>query len=167
ENILQAAALAFRCQIRIYSKLYHGENVLLVLDPANDERIVSRDLVQGGGGDNRLSNLAPSLKIDNLMKSTVKLITRIDPTTKKAVVFRSREVAAEVTAEGTGHDAVNISGSITAQRIKKESVVYGYTWKDASIEDIDKFFQQMGGGRPPRVPLLGQVAHLLASMRVS
>jgi hypothetical protein len=68
------------------------------------------------------------------MKSTIKLITRID-SKGNAVVFGSGEVAAEI----TGCDVRLIRncdyGNLT--------MAGGYMWKDSSVAEIDQFFREM------------------------
>ena len=83
---------------------------------------------------NALSNLRPILKIDNIMKSVVKLMTRID-SKGNACVFGSREVAAEVTG-------VNSVSNIT-NAIKSGQEHAGFFWKDSSVVEIAEYFRQM------------------------
>ena len=83
---------------------------------------------------NALSNLRPILQFDNIMKSTIKLITRID-SKGTAVVFGSGIVAAEVTCVH--------SRSKIIDAIKSGKEYAGYTWKDAADAEIDQFFREM------------------------
>ncbi len=67
------------------------------------------------------------------MKSVIKLVTRID-SSGNAMVFGSREVAAEVTGCFSTH---------ITQAIKSGIQCAGYTWKDSSVAEIAEFFRQM------------------------
>ena len=95
----------------------------------------STDHINGVHASNLLTNLAPVFKFDNNMKTTVKLVTRID-SSGKAVVFGGLYLAAE-SIPGSDH------GNITRCLNGKKKTQKGYQWKDASEEDVALFFSKM------------------------
>ena len=95
----------------------------------------STDHINGDHGFNTLSNLAPVLQIDNVMKATIKLVTRIE-SSGKAVVFGGLYLAAEATRRSKFSGISNcLTGNLKSYK--------GYQWKDASEEDVASFFSKM------------------------
>ena len=92
------------------------------------------DHINGDHRSNVLTNLAPLLGRDNVMKTSVKLVTRI--TSRKAVVYGGGILAAE-SVPGSS------KGAITECMTRKRGSHKGYQWKDASEEDIDLFIEKM------------------------
>jgi hypothetical protein len=93
------------------------------------------DHINGVHGSNLVSNLAPVFGYDNIAKSVIKLVTRID-SAGNAVVFGGCVLAAEATPGTSGQ---KISDCLVGIRNNHK----GYQWKDASEEDIDLFFSKL------------------------
>ena len=92
------------------------------------------DHIDGDHSSSVLSNLAPLVGRDNVMKTSVKLVTRI--ASGKAVVFGGGILAAESVP---GSDPSNVTKCLTGKRGSHN----GYEWKDSSDEIIDLFFKKM------------------------
>jgi hypothetical protein len=93
------------------------------------------DHIDGVHGSNLVRNLSPLFGYDNIAKSVIKLVTRID-SAGNAVVFGGCVLAAEATP---GTSFKKISDCLVGIRNNHK----GYQWKDASEEDIDLFFSKL------------------------
>ena len=93
------------------------------------------DHKSGNHSNNALSNLSPVVEADNITKSVIKLVTRID-SFGEAVVFGGPQLAAEATH---GSSVQGISNCVCGLQNNHN----GYQWEDSSEEDIAMFFSEV------------------------
>ena len=107
------------------------------------ECVLGRELATGENGDhidgdttnNTLENLHPMIARANIIKRAVKLVSAIKD--GRATVFLNVSVA----SESTGVRPSDISGMLTGKIKWKHSS--GYTFRDATVEEIHSFFDSI------------------------
>jgi hypothetical protein len=93
------------------------------------------DHIDGDSSNNTLENVQPMIARANSIKRSVKLVSAIKD--GMVTVFLNTRVA----CESTGVRPADISGILTGKITWKHSS--GYTFRDASIEEINSFFDSM------------------------
>jgi hypothetical protein len=93
------------------------------------------DHIDGDSSNNTLENVQPMIARANSIKRSVKLVSAIKD--GMVTVFLNTRVA----CESTGVRPADISGMLTGKITWKHSS--GYTFRDASIEEINSFFDSL------------------------
>jgi hypothetical protein len=93
------------------------------------------DHIDGDTTNNTLANLHPMIVRANIIKRAVKLVSAVKD--GSSIVFLNVTVA----SESTGVRPSDISGMLTGKITWKHSS--GYTFRDASIEEIHSFFDSL------------------------
>jgi hypothetical protein len=93
------------------------------------------DHIDGDTTNNTLANLHPMIVRANIIKRAVKLVSAVKD--GSSIVFLNVTVA----SESTGVRPSDISGMLTGKITWKHSS--GYTFRDASIEEINSFFDSL------------------------
>ena len=123
--------------------IIHMENQTHMLYVLMIECLLGRELAVNENGDhidgntanNTIANLHPMIVRANIIKRAVKLVSGIKD--GSATVFLNVNVA----SDATGVRPADISGMLTGKITWKHSS--GYTFRDASIEEINSFFDSL------------------------